>query len=264
MLGQRIITACILIAVFLLANFVLPPYVFVLLISLLCLTGAQEWARLGGLEQSLHKVIYVTGMLLLLVTAYFFKDRWGLAIIVFGALWWGFRFVLLVTDRQTNRKDSILLSGYWVLLVAWLCLALLHQISPSILLAGLVLVWGADSFAYFAGKKFGKTKLAPKISPGKTREGVLGGTLGVLVLALISAYLIDLPKDKWIYWLLGAAFISLISVVGDLYESWLKRNVGIKDSGTIFPGHGGVLDRIDGVVAAMPFYYLLVNWLVNG
>ncbi len=264
MLVQRIITACILIAIFLLANFVLPNYVFLLLISVLTLLGALEWAGFGGLEKSSHKVLYVIGMLLLITGAYFFKDRWGLSIIIFGALWWCFRFVLLITDRQNNRKDSILLSGYWVLLVAWLCLALLHQISPGILLAGLVLVWGADSFAYFAGKKFGKTKLAPKISPGKTREGVLGGTLGVLVLAIISAYLIDLPMDKWVYWLLGAAFISLISVVGDLYESWLKRNIGIKDSGTIFPGHGGVLDRIDGVVAAMPFYFLLVYWLING
>jgi len=166
-----------------------------------------------------------------------------------------------VTDWLANRKESLILSGYWVLIIAWLCLALLHQTSPLILLVGLIWVWGADTFAYFAGKKFGKNKLAPKISPGKTIEGVLGGTIGVTFLALICAYMIDLPKDKWIYWVLGAAFISLISVVGDLYESLLKRNVGIKDSGTILPGHGGVLDRVDGVVAALPFYYLLVNWL---
>lgn len=261
MLVQRIITAIILVAVFLLVNFWMPEFVFLIFITTLTLVAAWEWARLAGLEQSSHKSIYTGVILLLVVGSYFIKDRWGLGLIVFGALWWGFRFVLLVTDRLANRKESILLSGYWVLIIAWLCLALLHQKGPLILLIGLVWVWGADTFAYFAGKQFGKNKLAPKISPGKTIEGVMGGTVGVIILASLSAYLIDLPKDKWLYWLLGAAFISLISVVGDLYESWLKRNVGVKDSGTILPGHGGVLDRIDGVVAALPFYYLLVNWL---
>ncbi len=261
MLAQRIITAIVLIAIFLLANFWLPKFVFLLLITVLTLAGAWEWARLAGLEDSSHKITYTTVMLLLVVGVYFIKDHWGLGLIVFGALWWGFRFVLLVTDRLANRKESILLSGYWVLIIAWLCLALLHQKSPVLLLVGLVWVWGADTFAYFAGKKFGKNKLAPKISPGKTREGVMGGTIGVVVIAFISAQLMDLPRDKWFYWLLGAAFISLISVVGDLYESWLKRNIGVKDSGNVLPGHGGVLDRIDGVIAAMPFYYLLVNWL---
>ena len=265
MLKQRIITALVLVSVFLLANFVLPHQVFLILVTLMTLASAWEWSRLGGLTQSTHQWIYVALMFVLVALVYFVKDTWGTGLIVFGALWWGFRLVLLITDKISKENEKILLSGFWVLMIAWLSLALIHQQSPGLLLAGLVLVWGADSFAYFAGKRFGKNKLAPSISPGKTIEGVLGGTLGVVILAIIIGLILKLEADKWIWWLLGAALFSLISVVGDLYESWMKRHAGIKDSGSLLPGHGGVLDRIDGVIAVLPFYYLLINWLfVNG
>ena len=265
MLKQRIITAIILVVVFLMANFWLPEQAFLLLVTLMTLAGAWEWAQMGGLSNSTHKWLYVTAMFILLALVYFVKDQWGTGLIVFGALWWGFRLVLLVTNKISKDNEKILLSGLWVLMIAWLSLALIHQQSPLLLLIGLILVWGADSFAYFAGKKFGKNKLAPSISPGKTIEGVMGGTAGVVVIAVICAYLLKIESGNWIWWILGAALISLISVVGDLYESWMKRNIGIKDSGTLLPGHGGVLDRIDGVVAVLPFYYLLINWLfTNG
>ena len=263
MLVQRIITAFILVIVFLLANFLLPAPFFLLLVTLMALAGAWEWASLGGLTKPLHKWIYVGALLLLITLMFFVKDSWGVGMILFGALWWGFRLVLLVTGKISNDREKILLSGLWVLMIAWLSLTLIHQLSPALLLAGLVLVWGADTFAYFAGKRFGKTKLAPAISPGKSIEGVVGGSIGVFFLALFLAYMLDIETGKWIWWLLGAVAFSLLSVVGDLYESWLKRNAGVKDSGTLLPGHGGVLDRIDGVVAVLPFYFLLVNWLFN-
>ena len=263
MLVQRIITALILVSVFLLANFLLPAPFFLLLVTLLALAGAWEWAGLGGLTNRLHKWIYLAVLLLLIIAMYFVKDSWGIGLIAFGALWWGFKLVLIVTGKMSDNKEKILLSGLWVLMISWLSLALIHQQSPALLLSGLLLVWGADTFAYFAGKRFGKNKLAPSISPGKTIEGVAGGSAGVFLLGLGLAYLLELQPDQWLWWLLGAVVFSLISVVGDLYESWLKRNAGVKDSGTLLPGHGGVLDRIDGVVAVLPFYYLLINWLLT-
>ena len=263
MLAQRIITALILVIVFLLANFLLPEPFFLLLVTLLALAGAWEWAGLGGLTRNLHKWMFTATVLILIIAMYFVKDSWGIGLIVFGALWWGFKLVLMITGKMSNNSEKILLSGLWVLMISWLSLALIHQQSPALLLAGLLLVWGADTFAYFAGKQFGKTKLAPTISPGKTIEGVIGGSVGVFIIALVLAYLLELETAKWIWWLLAAILFSLISVVGDLYESWLKRNAGVKDSGTLLPGHGGVLDRIDGVVAVLPFYFLLINWLLK-
>jgi len=263
MLAQRIVTALILVSVFLLANFLLPESFFLILVTLLTLAGAWEWAGLGGLTKPGYKWAYVAALLILIIAMYFVKDSWGIGMIVFGALWWGFRLVLLITNKISNNNEKILLSGLWVLMIAWLSLALIHQHSPALLLSGLVLVWGADTFAYFSGKRFGKTKLAPSISPGKTIEGVIGGSAGVFLIAVILAYVLELEPGKWAWWLLGAVLISCISVVGDLYESWLKRNAGVKDSGTLLPGHGGVLDRIDGVVAVLPFYFILINWLFD-
>ncbi len=261
MLITRVITALILIAIFLIENFWVSELAFLLFITIIALMGAWEWSALGGLTQRRHRWIYVVILLVLIYLVYLVKDSWGTGLLVFGALWWCFKLVLLATNKMSDNSEKILLSGLWVLMIAWLAFALIHEQSPALLLAGLIMVWGADSFAYFAGKKLGKTKLAPSISPGKTIEGVMGGTAGVFFLALGLAYIIELETGNWIWWLIGAVMISLISVVGDLYESWLKRNAGVKDSGKLLPGHGGLLDRIDGVVAVLPFYFLLINWL---
>lgn len=263
MLIQRVITAAILIAVFLLENFWVSEPAFLLFVTAVAAVAAWEWSALGGLSQNLHKWIYVAVLLIMIALLYPVKYSWGTGMILFGTLWWLSRLILLFTGKLSNSNEKILLSGIWVLIIAWLSFALIHKQSAALLLSGLVMVWGADSFAYFAGKKFGKTKLAPSISPGKTIEGVMGGTLGVFLFALAIAYILELESGKWIAWLLGAVLISFISVLGDLYESWLKRNAGVKDSGTLLPGHGGVLDRIDGVLAALPFYFILVNWLFN-
>lgn len=264
MLIQRVITAIILIGLFLLVNFMVPESVFLLVITVIAALCAWEWSALGGLTEKKYRYLYILILLILLFLCYLVKDSWGLGLIAFGALWWGFKLVLLITGKMSDNREKVLLSGLWVLMITWLAFALIHQQSPALLLAGLILVWGADSFAYFTGKKFGKNKLAPAISPGKTVEGVLGGMAGVFILAVIIAYVLEIGSGNLIWWLLAAISMSLISVVGDLYESWLKRNVGVKDSGNLLPGHGGVLDRIDGVVAVLPFYYLLINWLFNG
>ena len=139
----------------------------------------------------------------------------------------------------------------------------LHKQKPELLLFLFVLVWVADSAAYFAGKKFGQNKLAEQLSPGKTREGVYGALVGTFMLSLVGIWIwrADLQFSLAIYFVILCVLSAIISVVGDLFESLLKRNAGKKDSGKLIPGHGGVLDRIDSLLAAAPGFMLGLYWL---
>jgi phosphatidate cytidylyltransferase len=135
---------------------------------------------------------------------------------------------------------------------------------PAWLFYALSLVWVADSGAYFAGKKFGKNKLAPNISPGKTREGLLGAVLSTSLYTLAASYYFELDRDRAVLLVLLSVIVTIISVSGDLYISFLKREAGLKDSGNILPGHGGMLDRVDSVLAAMPVFLLgFSRWIDN-
>jgi len=137
-------------------------------------------------------------------------------------------------------------------------LVVLYLASPAVLLGALLIVWAADTGAFVAGKLFGRVKLAPQISPGKTWEGVIGGLLTVAVLAAAGGWLFDLRIGVLVPFCLA---IACASVVGDLTVSMFKRTSGLKDSGAIFPGHGGVLDRVDSVAAAAPLFALGISWM---
>ena len=168
--------------------------------------------------------------------------------------------------RQTNRAVTLMKLGIGLLLAvpAWAAAGLLHgdgEFGPRWLLYALVLVWAADTFAYFVGSRIGGRKLAPRISPNKTLEGVAGGVGLAMVVGVIGALLIGARLGQLPAVALVAAFTVLFSVAGDLFESLLKRHVGAKDSGTLIPGHGGVLDRIDSVLAALPVFALGKIWL---
>mgnify|MGYP001823248173 FL=1 len=126
----------------------------------------------------------------------------------------------------------------------------------------LSLVWVADIGAYFSGKNFGKNKLEPHISPGKTIEGLAGGVIATSLYTLAAAYFFELSMEKTVLLVLLSVIVTLISVSGDLFFSFLKREAGLKDSGRILPGHGGILDRIDSVLAAMPVFIVGYNWLI--
>jgi phosphatidate cytidylyltransferase len=145
-----------------------------------------------------------------------------------------------------------------VLVPLYLALIALYRIAPSMLLIALLIVWAADSGAYLAGKFVGRVKLAPSISPGKTWEGVIGGFFGVVLLVLLLSFWIDADLRVFVPFCLA---IAGLSIVGDLTVSMFKRSVGLKDSGALFPGHGGVLDRIDSVAAAAPLFALGVTWI---
>jgi phosphatidate cytidylyltransferase len=164
----------------------------------------------------------------------------------------------LARGMRTDREDGLLIAGLMVILPAALAMTALE---PHRLLAVLVLVWVADSAAYFVGRAWGRRKLAPAISPGKTWEGAAGGVAGALVYAIICKRFFD--DVDWVPYLAAAALLAVLSIVGDLFESAAKRRAGVKDSGALLPGHGGILDRIDSATAVLPLAALLLA-LVKG
>ena len=174
-----------------------------------------------------------------------------------AALFWLLAAPLwLALGVRAGQRAALVLGGFLVLAPAGLALALLP---PREVLAVLVLVWVADTAAYFVGRRWGRRKLAPSISPGKTWEGAVGGLLGALAYAIILGAFTG--RIAWVPWLVAAALLAAISIVGDLFESAAKRQAGVKDSGALLPGHGGILDRIDSATAVLPLAALLLPWM---
>lgn len=268
MLKQRIITGVILGALIVLAVFKLPNQYLALIFALITIIGAWEWANLVGPPQILWKIIYILFLIIILfVTWVYAKPYHAHKIFLASALWWACVVIMLAMyDTKWLQaewlKHVLVASGFIVLVPAWLALTVLHKQGPKLLMFLLALVWIADIAAYFVGKRFGKNKLAPNLSPGKSREGLFGALFASLLFAILGAYLFDIDKRLWIFFGILCVLTALISVVGDLYESLLKRSAGVKDSGRILPGHGGVLDRIDSLTAAAPGFVLGMLWVV--
>lgn len=265
MLKQRIITALILLPIALGGFFLLEGSGFALFIGLVVTLGAWEWARLAGFAAQSIRLAYAAVVALML---FFMHILPGLAPWVLGAavLWWGVATYLVLTyPRSSEHWASAackLVIGLLILLPAWQGLVLIKQqpLGNWLIMAVMVLVWGADIGAYFSGRAFGKRKLAPQVSPGKSWEGVYGGLLVSLMITAIVGFVRDWSFAQMLMALFGAAIIVFISVVGDLTESMFKRQSGIKDSSNLLPGHGGVLDRIDSLTAAIPVFAVLL-WM---
>ncbi len=263
-LKQRVITGVVLIvAVVLGVLFLSNPLFAVATLIVFISLGGWEWGRLVGLEE-LPRGIFVTGLLVVACIAYLWLDiRW--AIITAGVLAWVVALVLLSFYKQgtalyKKNKWILRLAGFFVLLPAWVALITLHATHPLLVLYLIFLVAIADSGAYFTGKALGKNKLAPQLSPGKTREGALGGLAGVFVWSILGAWFFSLSGADWIYFIALSVASGMLSVSGDLFESLIKREAGMKDSGNILPGHGGILDRVDGLIAVLPLFTLGVFW----
>jgi len=267
MLKQRIITALILLPIALCGFFLLAGASFALFIGLVVALGAWEWARLAGFAAQSARVLYAVVVAALLLLMYLLPDLapW---ILVAAVLWWMLATFLVLTYPDSGKHWSStackLLIGLLILLPAWQGLVLIKQweLGNWLILAVMVLVWGADIGAYFSGKAFGKRKLAPKVSPGKSWEGLYGGLVASLVITAFVGISRGWSASQLVLGLLGAAVVVLISVVGDLTESMFKRQSGIKDSSNLLPGHGGVLDRIDSLTAAIPVFAVLL-WAAN-
>jgi len=268
MLRTRILTALVLAPLVLAALFLLPPRGFGVAVLVVTFVAAREWSRLAAFPVPMQWlflggiVVLCAGLLFLPVSG--FGRGWPVAVVlaVCGAssLFWLLVAPFWVKQRwPTTAVGAMIVVGWIVLVGAWVALVELQSRSPWLVLAAMAIVWIADTAAYFSGRAFGRRKLAPQISPGKTWEGVYGGLAAVSVYALC---LVPFARDAGFAPVIGAIVLSAwlafvlvlagISVIGDLFESLLKRHAGVKDSGTLLPGHGGVLDRIDALLAAMP------------
>lgn len=279
MFKQRVLTALLLAPLALMAVFYLPLGGFALFVSLAFILGAWEWSGFCGLANRLARGIYTVLTAALLLTLYLlqpvalqtlFADTLTLTLVLAGVIWWLLAVVLVLTYPRSQRfwagRDWLkALMGWLTLLPAWSALVFVRgldypqaEFTGAWLLFGLLgLVWAADIGGYVVGKPFGKHKLLPKVSPGKTLEGMLGGMALVLLLVSAVGYWKNWPSDMP-YWYLAAIIITGLSVFGDLTESMFKRAAGKKDSGAFLPGHGGILDRIDSLTATAPLYALIL------
>ncbi len=263
-LKQRLVTGVILVGGVIVGVLLLPNLWFSVaaLIVFISLAG-WEWGRLVGFAE-FDRGLYVAGLLLVAVIAYWWGDvRWG--VIVLGVLAWiGALLLLALYERGSGfyqQQPWILrVAAFLILIPAWFALITLHQYYPWLVLYLIFLVAIADSGAYFSGKAFGKNKLAPQLSPGKTREGALGGLLGVALWSILGSLFFGLSASDAFYFIMLSILVGVMSISGDLFESLVKREAGMKDSGNILPGHGGILDRIDGLLASLPLFVLGVFW----
>ena len=268
MLKQRIITACILGVLIIYAVFYVPHYFIALIFGLITLLGAWEWANLIGPSSLYKKVLFVVIVAASLLIVWEYAQQNHITLILLSAgLWWAAVIVMLAMYDSSWLQMNWLLkvlyySGIIVLVPAWVALLELHKQSPTTLMYLLALIWVADIAAYFVGKKFGKSKLAPGISPGKSVQGLWGALVASLIIAIVGFQLFEIKTPQWFYFVCLCLATALISIVGDLYESLLKRRAGVKDSGKILPGHGGILDRIDSLTAAAPGFILGLYWII--
>jgi phosphatidate cytidylyltransferase len=295
MLRTRVLTALVLLAVFLPVTIFAPVGVFGALIGLVITFAAWEWARLLGLS-SRGTVLYaaVTAMALLLSTRLFYTSTTGFY--KAAAIFWIVAVPYMLLRKPTLARGAwrafLLVAGVVLLIACWYALRAARVEGVAFVLSLMLVVWCADVGAYFTGKAFGRHKLAIAISPGKTWEGAIGGWLLVMVLALAAMvagtsagalvgtsvgasvgasagtsagtfaptlFSVYASTSGMLRALIGITLLVVFSVVGDLFESLLKRQAGVKDSSGLLPGHGGVLDRIDALLPVLPLAMLLIG-----
>jgi len=256
MLKTRIITALILGLFFSTALFKSSDSTWALLTLLATLIAVWEWSNLIKLNRrqtwlNIACTASAASMILFsarLPAAYYIDVLAAIALTMAAFFWLFVAPFWLLTRREMHNRLLMAMLGFCLLLSVWLALIGLQKFSPWLLLAVMATVWLADSAAYFSGKQFGRHKLAAEISPGKTWEGVAGAMVAVTIYGLVLCYYWHISR-----WLIVALwFLVVLSVMGDLFESLLKRHAAVKDSSQLLPGHGGVLDRIDGLMPTLP------------
>ena len=267
MLKQRLLTAAILIPIFISAVVFLPNQYFAVFISITVLFGALEWARLSGFNTPMFMYSYaiiLTG--LCLATFYFIPQQQQLLFIQIIPVCWLTALILIIRYEfkpfvLPKRSLMMLAIGSLVLIPAWLGLVLLHQQTDMMwVLLLFAIIWGADSLAYFAGKRWGKHRLASHVSPGKSWEGAIAAVVSALLIGLVYSLYQQLD-NHYLPLFLSICLVTVVSsILGDLFESLIKRSAQFKDSGGILPGHGGVLDRIDSTTAAAPVFFCALYW----
>jgi phosphatidate cytidylyltransferase len=280
LLKQRILTALLLIPVALYAVFLLPLWGFSLFIQAVIMLGAWEWSPLMGVTKKSVRIAYtvavgaiIGGLSLLVPYQHLWTDGSLDPLIYYtilvGGIWWVCALALIVnypsSRRLWSRTRSIVgLFGLLIFVPTWAALVTVRSINIDVqpyfggwvVLFILLLVWAADVGAYFAGVRYGRNKMMPAVSPGKTMEGLCGGISLAFVVMMVVSHWTKIPADQFTGYYLTGLFTVVASVFGDLNESMFKRAAGVKDSGSILPGHGGILDRIDSLTAAVPIFTL--------
>lgn len=269
MLRLRVITASALALVLVATVIWLPPAGLALATGLVTLLAGWEWSRLSGLQARAGRI----GCLLVLTLAMvviWWADTAVVAPLLLPlvvAFWVAVTAWLLAGGHPrsptTGPRPRWLLAGLVLLPTVFVSIATLAALPAGrmLLLYGLFLVFAADTGAYFAGRRFGRRRLAPAVSAGKTWEGLVGGLLGAGAFSALAAWVLEIDADAWPFWLVIGIVAAGLSVAGDLFESVLKREAGVKDSGSLLPGHGGLLDRMDSLLAALPVQALGLGWL---
>ncbi len=271
MLKQRIITAIIMLLVFVVLLVFSSISVFALALSVLAAAAGWEWSRLSGIKNETHQVYYsmLVGLLALCCLYSPLVDEYIAFASLLGLFFWlsavAQFFIAPVLQPIKSANRLWLFWGIPMICIAVICIQYLRSYAPQagnvLLFYALSIVWVMDIGAYFSGKRFGQRKLAPLISPGKSWEGVYGGIAAAAVWFLLSLWLIDWQENTGWVLFLATVFGAAASIVGDLFESRLKRAAAMKDSSQLLPGHGGVLDRIDGVIAGIPVFTFFWAWM---
>jgi phosphatidate cytidylyltransferase len=257
---QRLITGTTLAICAVLAIIFAPLHLFITISTALTLLAAWEWGLLLGFTKYTPRFLYV---ILIVIMMYIERYVPFKALLVFTFLWWCFAIYLMITYPKTSKlwgtdiwKRAFM--GMLVLIPSWIAINHIRMMPQgiAILLFLLLLIWSSDTGAYIAGKRFGKHLLLPLVSPKKTIEGIIGAIVLSLIVAIISCFMLNLTLHQRLDIVMLSIPTALFSMVGDLLESMLKRQVGIKDTGQYLPGHGGLLDRIDSLTAAAPVFLL--------
>jgi phosphatidate cytidylyltransferase len=268
MLYQRILTAIPLAAFVFWIIFFQPTAVFFSFLLFIVFISGFEWARLSGVNTNPLRILFAIAITSVTWLLPQYLAEYVLWPIYVSVLWWFSisYYLKLAKPKAANSelKPDKLFIAFLVLPAAAFAMQKIHAMNQGAewLFYALALVWVADIGAYFSGKKFGKNKLAPNISPGKTKEGLFGAVIATSVYTLIASFYFELDTERSVLLVLLSVILTFISASGDLYFSFLKREAGLKDSGNILPGHGGILDRIDSVLAAMPVFAVGYNWLI--
>lgn len=268
MLLTRVVTALAILPVVLGMLFLAPPAVWALFVLVIALVACWEWSRMCGMGATAQGAYLVAsgaiGAFLWLMYLHLVPGNFAamaLTGFIIATFFWILGAPLWLAQKLRPSPSTCAVAGWIVAWPAWLAFVVLRDTSPWLLLALAALVWVADIAAYFAGKRFGKRKLAPAVSPGKTWEGVLGALAGVIVYGAVLAWIANAHRTPLtaifddgasVIVIMAMVGLTAVSIVGDLFESWMKRGAGLKDSSHLLPGHGGVLDRIDALTSTLP------------
>jgi phosphatidate cytidylyltransferase len=254
---KRVTTAVVLVAILLAVVLWLPPAGTVVALTLTVLAGAWEWSAFLRVPGLLVRLIYVVFIAVLLPLVWHFTEApEGRDIVLrIAVVWWIVALGWVMFAPRLVSTWAAAIAGVLALVPAWVALNRLRldfDRGAEWVLFALILVWVADIGAFFIGRRFGRTRLAPHVSPGKTWEGVVGGAIASALVAVLGSGWFNIPVARFVPLCLA---VVAFSIVGDLTESLLKRFAGVKDSGSLFPGHGGVMDRIDSVTGAAPILF---------